>query len=159
GHSHVVIDGLRAGAAARCGAGYETIRAINPRIVYCSISGAGQTGPYARLATHGVAYDAFAGLAPPEVHEDGSPRIPSHTQIGMYAAALYAAMAICAALVEAERTGRGRSLEIGELDAAASWHAERIDAALNGVSSDAPTMTLAVRYQYYRTADDRVVIF
>jgi crotonobetainyl-CoA:carnitine CoA-transferase CaiB-like acyl-CoA transferase len=158
-HCDVVIDGLRAGAAARCGADYETLRVVNPRIVYCSISGAGQTGPYSRLATHGVAYDAFAALAPPSIHADGSPRIPPHTQVGMHAAPLYAAMVVCAALVESARTGRGRHVEVAELDAAASWHAERIDAALNQVASDAPNMSDAVRYQYYRTADDRVLIF
>src|SRR5207237_5857391 len=59
----VFIDGLRQGAAARCAADYERLRAVNPRLVYCTLSGAGTSGPYAALATHGVAYDAFAGLA------------------------------------------------------------------------------------------------
>ncbi len=157
--SDVVIDGLRAGAAARCGADYDTVRRLNPAVVYCSLSGAGQSGPYARLATHGVAYDAFAGLAPPVTHADGSPRIPSHTPVGMFAAPLYAAMTVCAALVEAKRSGVGRRFEVAELDAAAAWQAEEIDTTLNAAASGSPEMTGAVRYQYYRTADDEVVLF
>jgi crotonobetainyl-CoA:carnitine CoA-transferase CaiB-like acyl-CoA transferase len=157
--SHVFIDGLRAGAVARCGADYETIRTVNPPIIYCSLSGTGQSGPYAQLATHGVAYDAYAGLAAPVTHADGSPRIPAHTPVGMFAAPLYAAMAVCAALVRAEKTGRGCYLDIAEIDAAVSWQAEQIDAALNQASVEIPDMTASVRYQYYRTADDRVVLF
>ncbi len=155
----VVVNGLRAGAAERCGAGYETIRLLNPALVYCSLSGSGRSGPYARLATHGVAYDAFASLAPPTTHADGSPRIPEHTPIGMFAAALHAATAVCAALLRARTTGAGCHLEVAELDAAVSWRAEELDGRLNGVSSTIPNMTDAVRYQYYRTADDRVVLF
>ena len=64
----VFIDGLRPGAAARCAADYATLAAVNPRLVYCTLCGAGTWGPYAALPTHGVAYDAFAGLAPPATH-------------------------------------------------------------------------------------------
>jgi len=154
----VFIDGLRQGAAARCAADYATLRALNPRLVYCTLSGAGASGPYAALATHGVAYDAFAGLAPPVTHADGSPRIPSYTAVGMLAAPLYAALAVCAALVQARATGTGRLLEVAELDAAAAWQAEHLDAASNGVASAIPDMIPAVRYQYYGTADQRVVL-
>jgi crotonobetainyl-CoA:carnitine CoA-transferase CaiB-like acyl-CoA transferase len=155
----VFVDGLRAGAAARLGSAYEDIRVRNPAIVYCSISGAGQSGPYARLATHGVAYDAFAGLAPPAMRADGAPAIPRYTPVGMFAGPLYAAMAVCAALVRARATGVGCHLDIAELDAAVSWQAEHIDAALNGIAGGSPGMEDAVRYQYYRTRDDRVVLF
>jgi len=155
----VFVDGLRPGAAARCAADYATLAAVNPRLVYCTLSGAGTWGPYAALPTHGVAYDAFAGLAPPATHPDGSPRIPAYTAVGMFAAPLYAAFAVCAALVQARATGTGRLLEVAELDAAASWQAEHLDAALNGVASSIPDMIPAVRYQYYRTRDDRVVVF
>ena len=157
--SDVFIDGLRAGAAARLGAGYDDIRARNSAIVYCSISGAGQSGPYARLATHGVAYDAFAGLAPPALRADGDPAIPRYTPVGMFAGPLYAAMAVCAAVVHAKTTGAGCHLDIAELDAAVSWQAERIDGALNGIDAGSAGMADAVRYQYYRTRDDRVVLF
>jgi crotonobetainyl-CoA:carnitine CoA-transferase CaiB-like acyl-CoA transferase len=157
--AHVVVDGLRAGAAERCGADYETLRAENPALVYCSLSGAGRSGPYARLATHGVAYDAFAGLAPPATRADGSPRIPPHTPVGMHAAPLYAALAVCAALLRARETGRGAHLDVAELDVAASWQAEQLGGAPGEPPGERADLAASVRYQYYRTADDRVVIF
>jgi crotonobetainyl-CoA:carnitine CoA-transferase CaiB-like acyl-CoA transferase len=159
-----LVDGLRAGAAERCGAAYETLRARNPALVYCSLSGLGRSGPYAQLATHGVAYDAFAGLAPPVLAADGTPRIPSHTQVGIYAAALYAAMAVCAALVRARSTGEGCLLDVAELDAAVAWQGE----PLGGTGEEtgplradlsAADLSASVRYQYYRTSDERVILF
>jgi crotonobetainyl-CoA:carnitine CoA-transferase CaiB-like acyl-CoA transferase len=155
----VVIDGLRAGAAERCGAGYAELRARNPRLVYCSLSGLGRSGPYARLATHGVAYDAFAGLAPPVRGADGHPRIPPHTQVGIYAAPLYAAMAVCAALLRARATGQGCHLDLAEVDAAVAWQAERLGGARGEPVGGRADLGASVRYQYYYTADDRVVIF
>ena len=158
--SQVLINGLRAGAAERCGAGYPTISKLNPAIVYCSLSGTGQSGPYSRLATHGVAYDAFAGLAAPTMHADGTPRIPgSYVPVGMFSAPLYAAVAVCAALTQAARTGKGAYVEIAEMDAAVSWQAERIDASLNSTVAETADMTDAVRYQYYWTSDDQIVLF
>ena len=68
----VALEGSRPGASAKLGVGYEQIRAVNPNIVYCSITGFGQTGPFASLATHGGAYDAVAGLAVPYQVKDGS---------------------------------------------------------------------------------------
>ena len=56
--AEVVIEGMRAGALERRGLGYDALRALKPSIVFCSLSGLGQTGPYRDLATHGVAYDA-----------------------------------------------------------------------------------------------------
>jgi crotonobetainyl-CoA:carnitine CoA-transferase CaiB-like acyl-CoA transferase len=156
----VVIDGLRAGAAERIGAGYRELRERSPALVYCSLSGTGRTGPYTRLATHGVAYDAFAGLAPPAIDpSDGGPRIPPHVGIGMYAAPLYAAMAVCAALVRARATGEGCCLDIAELDAAVAWQAESLAQGQGATAPGRVKLSDSVRYQYYRTADDRVVLF
>jgi crotonobetainyl-CoA:carnitine CoA-transferase CaiB-like acyl-CoA transferase len=156
----VVIDGLRSGAAERIGAGYAALRESKPSLVYCSLSGTGRDGPYARLATHGVAYDAFAGLAPPAIDpSDGGPRIPSHVGIGMYAAPLYAAMAVCAALVRAKATGEGCCLDVAELDAAVAWQAESLAQAQGEPAPGRAKLSESVRYQYYRTSDDRVVLF
>ncbi|NQZ97413.1 MAG: CoA transferase [Myxococcales bacterium] len=156
----VVIDGLRAGAAERCGAGYDELRALQPAIVYCSLSGTGRRSPYAQLATHGVAYDAFAGLAPPvDDPADGEPRIPPHVGIGMHAAPLYAGMAVCAALVRARTTGVGSCLDIAELDASVAWQAEALAGARGEQAPGRVDLSASVRYQYYRTADERVVLF
>ncbi len=157
--SQVVIDGLRAGALERFGVGHARVREANPAIVYCSLNGTGQSGPYRELATHGLAYDAYAGLAPPGIRADGVPYIRQNTQVGIVAGALYAALGVAAALVHAQRTGAGRHLEIAQMDCSAAWQAMQIDAALNQVETHYEGMQDAVRYQYYRCGDGKFVIF
>ena len=160
--SEVVIEGLRAGALARRGLGYEDLRAVNPAVVFCSLSGFGQTGPYRDLATHGVAYDAYAGLASAETTDDGFPTIPRRYQdIGTQAGALYAASAVLAAVLRARATGEGAFLDVAQADAAVTWNSGRLDPVMSGASvpRDAATMTASVRYQYYATSDDRLVLF
>ena len=84
----VVIEGMRAGALAKRGLGYERLREVNPALVFCATSGFGQTGPFRDLATHGVAYDAYAGLAPAERTDEGFPAIPvNYKDIGTQAGA------------------------------------------------------------------------
>lgn len=157
--SHVVIDGLRAGAMDRFGAGYESLRRANPKLVYCSLNGTGQSGPYQTLPTHGVAFDAYAGLSPPSFRDDDTPYIGDSTPVGIVAGPLYAAMAVCAALVRAKMSGEGRRVEVAEMDAAAAWQPRGVELAVNGVEASAGSMEAAVRYQYYRTKDGTFIIF
>ncbi|MBM3674971.1 MAG: CoA transferase [Actinobacteria bacterium] len=160
--SEVVIEGLRAGALDRRGLGYEALRSVNPSLVFASLSGFGQTGPYRDLATHGVAYDAYAGLARPERTEDDFPAIPRrYHDIGTKAGALYGAVGVLAALLRARATGQGTWLDVAQADAAVAFNAGRVDELLAG--ADVPEhrggMTAAVRYQYYDTADGRTILF
>lgn len=158
-HSQVVVDGLRAGTLERYGVGYEAVREVNPALVYCSLNGTGSSGPYRQLATHGVAYDAYAGLSPPCFGEDGQPSIGDHVPVGISAGPLYAALGVAAALVRAGRTGEGRRLEIAQMDSAVAWQASRLDAVLNDVEASFEGLAESVRYQYYRCKDDKLVIF
>jgi crotonobetainyl-CoA:carnitine CoA-transferase CaiB-like acyl-CoA transferase len=161
--SEVVIEGLRAGALARRGLGFEDLKEVNPAIVFCSLSGFGQTGPYRDLATHGVAYDAYAGHAPPETTADGFPTIPArYTEVGTTAGALYAAFGVVSAVLHARATGQGCHLDVAQADAAVSWAAGRLDPALTGMPPMAAkdvSMHGAVRYQYYATSDGRFILF
>lgn len=160
--SEVVIEGLRAGALARRGLGYHDLVADNPALVFVSLSGFGQTGPYRDLATHGVAYDAFAGLAAPEQTDDGFPAIPRrYFDIGTQAGALYAATSVLAAVLHARASGRGTWLDVAQADAAAAWNASRIDPHLVGAETDTDSagMAAAVRYQYYETSDGTHILF
>jgi crotonobetainyl-CoA:carnitine CoA-transferase CaiB-like acyl-CoA transferase len=161
--SEVVVEGLRAGALARRGLGYDALSEINPAVVFCSLSGFGQTGPYRDLATHGVAYDAYAGLAAPETTEGGFPTIPArYSDIGTQAGALYAVTGVLAAVVHARATGEGTYLDVAQADAAVAWNAGRLDPLLSdaaGGREPGETMHSAVRYQYYATADARHVLF
>ncbi|MEJ7585359.1 MAG: CoA transferase, partial [Acidimicrobiales bacterium] len=74
----VVIEAMRPGGLERRGLGYDRLREVNPRIVFCTISGYGMTGPYADMPSHGLAYDVWAGLVQPETTEDGFCAIPEH---------------------------------------------------------------------------------
>ncbi len=162
GASEVVIEGLRAGALARRSLGPDDLRAVNPALVFCSLSGFGQTGPYRDLATHGVAYDAYAGLAPPETTDDGFSTIPRrYHDIGTQAGALYAATAVLAAVVRARATGEGAYLDVAQADAAVAWNAGHLDPLLSGAPArrESASMHASVRYQYYATSDDRHILF
>src|SRR5713101_6091162 len=66
-----VVEAMRPGGLERRGLGYERLREINPRVVLCTISGYGMTGPYKDMPSHGIAYDTWAGLVQPAVDEDG----------------------------------------------------------------------------------------
>lgn len=170
-----VIEGMRPGGLAKRGLGYDDLRAVNPRIVFCSISGYGTTGPYRDLPSHGIAFDAWAGLVTPEIH-DGFSAIPEHPSIGMHAGPLFGAFGVVSAILGARATGRGCEFEVAQSDAAASmdwlrsetWKAyERPQTEVTGNPSDdferrAPGtagMRDGVRYQFYATADGGHVLF
>ncbi|MCU1357287.1 MAG: L-carnitine dehydratase/bile acid-inducible protein, partial [Acidimicrobiales bacterium] len=151
------------------------LREVNPRIVFCTISGYGMTGPYAELPSHGVAYDVWAGLVKPETTEDGFAAIPEHPSMGIHAGPLFGALGVLAGVIRARATGEGCRLEIAQSDAAAAmdwlrsetWRAyERPESEVTGNASDgfvrrAPGtagMRDGVRYQFYEAADGRHIL-
>jgi len=171
-----VVEAMRPGALERRGLGYERLRAVNPRIVFCTISGYGMTGPYQDLPSHGIAYDTWAGLVPPAYDDDGFCYIPEHPSMGIHAGPLFGALGIVAGIVHARATGEGARMEIAQSDAAAymdwyrieTWRAyERPEDEVTGNKSDgyerrAPGtagMREGVRYQMYETADGAHVLF
>ena len=122
----VVIDGFRPGVAERLELGYETIRHINPGIVYCSITGYGQNGPYRDLPGHDLNYISIAGAASAMAIRDGRPAVPLN-MLGDYAGGgLQAAFAIVTALFARGRTGAGQFVDIAMVDGVVSllsWEA------------------------------------
>jgi crotonobetainyl-CoA:carnitine CoA-transferase CaiB-like acyl-CoA transferase len=171
-----VIEAMRPGALARRGITWDALRAANPRIVFCQISGYGLTGPYTDMPSHGIAYDAWAGVARPTFTADGMPTIPSYTTIGINAGPLYAALCLCAAIIRARASGLPCRLEVAQSDAAAAfnWNGiegnkayERPEDEVTGNDGDGTgprrpvgdnSMTESVRYQYYRSRDG-IVLF
>jgi crotonobetainyl-CoA:carnitine CoA-transferase CaiB-like acyl-CoA transferase len=169
-----VVEAMRPGGLERRGLGYERLRDVNPRIVFCTISGYGMTGPYRDLPSHGIAYDVWAGLVRPEVDEDGLPSIPEHPSVGIHAGPLFGALALLAGLLRARATGEGCRLEVAQSDAAAAmdWLRsetyrayERPEEEVTGNPADgyerrAPGtagMREGVRYQIYATRDGHVL--
>ena len=98
---------MRPGGLAKRGLGYEDLKAINPKIVFCTISGYGMTGPYKDMPSHGIAYDTWAGLVKPETDEDGFCYIPEHPSMGIHAGPLFGALGVLAGIIRARATGEG----------------------------------------------------
>nr|VFK16403.1 MAG: Crotonobetainyl-CoA:carnitine CoA-transferase CaiB [Candidatus Kentron sp. LFY] len=114
----VIVESFRPGVVDKLGIAYETIEAINPRIVYCSITGYGQTGPYRARAGHDLNYCAYAGITDQIGHKDGPPAIPNIQFADLAGGTLSAAMGILAALVDAGRSGVGRYIDVSMTDCA-----------------------------------------
>ncbi|HKT95526.1 MAG TPA: CoA transferase [Paraburkholderia sp.] len=117
-----VIEGFRPGTLDKLGLGYSTLRAENPRIVLCSISGFGQTGPYAAAPGHDLNYLARAGYwaIPAQVEDKVSrPRI----RLSDYAAAAYASLSLAVAIMSARQSGQGQHLDVSIHDAIMAWTA------------------------------------
>ena len=157
----VVIDGLRAGAADRLGLGYDDVVELNPTIVYCSLNGMGSCGPYAKLPTHGLSFDCFAGLNPPVIQADGTPRLSAGATgtMGVLAGPLYAAMAVLAALHSARRDGQPQYVEVSQVDAAIAWNFQKLTALANDLFGYSDGAHASLRYQYYETSDGNYVVF
>ena len=113
----VVIESFRPGVVDRLGIGYETVRGVNPGVVYCSTSGYGQDGPYATRAGHDLNYLAAGGyLHMSERTAEGRPPLPGATVADIAAGGLHAAAAVLAALVGRAQTGEGAYLDVSVAD-------------------------------------------
>jgi crotonobetainyl-CoA:carnitine CoA-transferase CaiB-like acyl-CoA transferase len=170
----VVVEAMRPGSLAKRGLGWDDLRVINPKLVFCNISGYGETGPYQDLPAHGIAFDTWAGIVGVAKDDEGFTYIPEHASIGIHAGPLIGAFAILAAVIRARATGEGCALELGQSDAAAymdwyrieSWKAyERPESEVTGNKADdyvrrAPGtagMKEGVRYQIYESSDGHVL--
>jgi crotonobetainyl-CoA:carnitine CoA-transferase CaiB-like acyl-CoA transferase len=134
--SDVVIENFRPGAMARLGLGYEALAALNPRLVYVSISGFGQTGPDVGGRVYDAVVQAVGGVA--AAHRDPRTKEPAllATAICDKLTALTAAQALAAALFARERDGKGRRIELSMLDATLAF--QWPDAMYNHVFMDDP---------------------
>ena len=112
----IVVEGFRPGALKRLGLDYETIKAINPRIIYCSLSGYGQDGPYSNLPGHDINYISMAGALGLIGTADGPPVIPLNLLGDFAGASLPGVIGILAALVARDKTGRGQYVDIAFAD-------------------------------------------
>jgi len=117
----VLLESFRPGVMQRLGVGYETLRAQNPRLVYCAISGYGQTGPYTARSGHDMNYLGLNGLLGLTGDPDGPPVQPAGQIADLGGGALMAAFGIMAALRERERSGEGQLVDVSMFDGALSW--------------------------------------
>lgn len=157
----VVIEGFRPGVAERLGVEYDAVREQNPAIVYCSLSGYGQTGPLADRAGHDLNYIGRAGLLDmTRADEDTRPTVPGY-QVGDMGGGLFAAFAIVGALCSRELgDGTGEYIDVGMADVALSVSqpiAARALSEENPRPGETPLSGGVPWYDVYETADEKYV--
>ena len=112
----VVIEGFRPGVVKRLGVDYDTLAKLNPRIICCSISGFGQTGPYSNLVGHDINYISVGGALGVTGRPGQPPSIPVNLVADFAGGGLTGAFAIWLAIIAREKTGRGQNVDIGMSD-------------------------------------------
>ncbi|HEY9272686.1 CoA transferase [Achromobacter sp.] len=153
--SDVVVEGFRPGVMANLGLDYAQLARVNPRVVLCSISGFGQTGPYAQRPGHDVNYMALAGYwaVPSQVCDVmARPRL----RLSDYCAAMHAALAILAAVQDARATGAGQHLDVSIHDTLTAWMAPALHAMNGTFGADVEHMSHVMPdNDVFETADGR----
>jgi alpha-methylacyl-CoA racemase len=157
----VIVESFRPGVVDKLGVGYAAVKAINPRVVYCAITGYGQDGPWRDKAGHDINYIATAGLLDQIGTAGGPPALPNF-QIGdLLGGAMTAVAGILAALVGAQTTGRGRYVDISMTDAVfAHAYSPLLTTLVAGRTAPRGEDLLSGAlpgYGLYRTADDRYI--
>ncbi len=157
----VLVEQFRPGVMDRLGLGYKALAEVNPRLVYCSITGYGQSGPRAGVAAHDLNYVAEAGLLDLVAGPGGEPVLPPVLVADIGGGAYPAVMNILLALTERERTGRGRHLDVAMADNVLTWMYWAFGNGLGAGRWPRRGSELLTggspRYRIYRTADDRHV--
>lgn len=121
----IFMEGFRPGVAARLGIDYHTLSKINPRLIYCSISGYGQEGPYKNLPGHDLNYQAMAGMLHCFQDEKGNFILPG-VAIADLSSGMFAAIGILAALQARQKTGNGQFIDISMFDGLLSLMSTRL---------------------------------
>jgi len=156
----VVIENFKTGGLAKYGLDYESLRAINPRLVYCSITGFGQTGPYAQRAGYDFIIQGMGGIMDLTGDPDGEPQKPGVAYADIFCG-LYSVVAIQAALLSRAVTGEGAYIDMALMDAQVAVLANQ---ALNFLVSGVSPRRLGnahpnlVPYQVFKVADGHIII-
>lgn len=154
----VVVEGFRPGVVKRLGVDYDTLQAINPRLVYCSISGYGQDGPYAQYSGHDNNYISYAGILGMTARKGQVPTLPGVQVADVGGGTLMAIIGILMALMARHHTGKGQHVDISMLDGAIAWLP--IIASTSFFSDSVPTAGSTkltgshACYEVYETKDD-----
>ena len=157
--AHCVIESFRPGVVDRLGVGYAAVSAVNPAVVYCSISGYGQDGPRVREAGHDINYVGRAGVVSTTGHAEAGPMMPG-VQVGDVAGGgLMGIVGLLAALVRARTTGEGDYVDVSMTDGAFSVLSVHLGMYFAGGPEPAPERMLLnglyPSYAVYRCKDDR----
>jgi crotonobetainyl-CoA:carnitine CoA-transferase CaiB-like acyl-CoA transferase len=122
GDADVILEGFRPGVTDRLGIDYTSLAKLNPRLVYCSISGYGQDGPYRDKVGHDINYLGYAGVLGVSGPADGPPAIMPVQVADIGGGALMAVIGILSAIMAREHTGRGQFVDISMMDGSVAWN-------------------------------------
>jgi len=157
----VFIEAFRPGVASRLGFDYRAVSAINPRIVYASISAFGQTGPSRDLPAHDLAVEALSGVLSVNLGPDDSPAMPGIPAADM-ASSLMAFSGVLMALLRRAQTGRGDYIDISMQDSLMAWTPNVLGPVFVEKRAPVPkherTWGGSAFYRIYRTADGRHIV-
>lgn len=157
----VVLENFRPGVMDRKGIGYDTLRAINPRLVYCAITAFGATGPMAQKPGMDLILQATGGIMSLTGEAEGRPPVKAGPPVADITTGVYAAFAVSAALLERERSGKGQKIDLAMLDAVISLVSDvALKAHVGGrafgpFGSGHPDI---VPYQAFRAADGYFIV-
>ena len=160
GQCDMLVENFKAGGLTRYGLGWEQVRTAHPGLIYCSITGFGQTGPYAARPGYDSLVQAMGGVMSLTGEPDGMPQKVGVPVADLFAG-LYACIGILAALRHRERTGEGQFIDIGMLDTSVAWLANQ---GMNYLATGENPPRLGnqhpniVPYQVFATADGHVVL-
>ena len=154
----IILEQFRPGVMQRLGLDYASLAKINPRLIYCSITGYGQTGDYQQRAGHDINYLALSGIAGHSGRQAGGPP-PLGIQVADVAGgSLHALVAILSAVIERQRSGLGQYIDISMTDCAATLNnmaASAVLAAQVPQYAEQSYLNGGTYYDYYETADGR----
>lgn len=152
----VVLVGMRPAAAERLGVHYEALQHANPRLVYCCLTGFGADGPYRDVVGHDINYQAIGGTVGLTGPKDGPPSIPGATAADSAGGGMHAAIAILAAVVARQHTGRGQLLDVAATDGVVNMMSVAIDEYLStGTEPARGASLLTGQYPWYNIYETR----
>ena len=154
----IILEQFRPGVMERLGLDYDTLKAVNPKLIYCSLTGYGQTGPYRERPGHDNNYLSIAGIAGYSARKNQSP-VPMGVQIADIAGgSLHSVIAILSAVIHREQTGEGQYVDLSMTDASFALNAMFGPGYLSSGVEPQPEETElngGTFYDYYETKDGR----
>lgn len=153
----IVLEQFRPGVMQRLGLDYATLSAIHPGLIYCSITGYGQTGDYKDKAGHDINYVALSGIAGHSGRKVSGPPALGIQVADIAGGSMHAMIAILAAVIERQKSGLGQYIDISMTDCVASLNSMAAAASLAGAPQyvESELLNGGRFYDYYRTKDDR----
>ena len=160
GEFDIAVEQFRPQVMQRLGLGYDDLKAINPRLIYCSITGYGQTGSYKDRAGHDINYVSLAGIAGHSGRQDSGPPVMGIQVADVAGGSLHAVIGILAAVIERHQSNQGQHIDISMTDCAFTLNNMAASAQVAGGENQLPeagALNGGTYYDYFKTADGRYI--